>query len=97
MADTDNKAVELISRTERMKSARSSFENHWEDLRLHYHPQGAPITGTQTPGSKVHANVLDPTTDAIRLRAVAMPVGSSTLACTLLPGVCVPVIGAPCG
>lgn len=82
MAESDTQAQELISRVERMKSARAPWETHWEDLRLHYHPQGTPITGAQTPGRKAHANVLDPTGIATARSLIASVVGLTTNSAT---------------
>ena len=79
MTDTP---LELIARLERMKNLRSTLENHWEDLRQHYHPQGTPITGSQTPGQKSHANVLDPTGIITLRNLVAAFVGLTTNSAT---------------
>lgn len=53
--------VEIIQRANRMSSARSTFAQHWEEIRRVTAASAAPFIGTQPAGAKAHQDVFDNT------------------------------------
>ncbi len=51
----------IIDRTERMRTARSTFAAHWQEINDYIAPMAVPPNRTNTPGQKAHGNVLDNT------------------------------------
>lgn len=54
-------ARETIARADRMRSNRSTFDAHWQEVREVIIPLAASVTGRETPGQKAHGAVLDST------------------------------------
>jgi len=58
-------AKEEIAAAEAMKAERSTFDDHWEDVRTYIHPLVASFTGTNTPGEKGRREILDNTGESV--------------------------------
>lgn len=54
-------ARDTIARADRMRSARSTFDAHWQEVRDVIIPLAASVTGREAPGQKAHGAVLDST------------------------------------
>ena len=53
----------IIQRADAMKSARSVWEGHWQEIRDIAYAAGVPFTGTETPGQKSRSQILDGTSE----------------------------------
>ena len=53
----------LIARGERLKSDRSTWEGHWNDVRNYENPSGRGFIEEDTPGSRRRVEVLDNTAE----------------------------------
>lgn len=52
---------EIIRRAEELKSRRSNFESHWQEVRDYIIPVVKAFTGSESPGVKAHDKVVDST------------------------------------
>lgn len=48
----DSRAKELLRRHERMKSSRTNFDSHWQEIADRVLPRASEFTGKKTPGQK---------------------------------------------
>ena len=62
-------AKELLSRFERLKSDRATWESTWQEIVDYFLPNYLPITSTNTPGTRTGQNIYDgqPARDVIKL------------------------------
>jgi hypothetical protein len=55
------KADEIIARRDRLKSARSAWESHWQEIADRVLPRHAEFTARRTPGTKRTKEIFDAT------------------------------------
>src|SRR5262245_10733637 len=76
MSDSESLVRDLLSRGERLRTDRTTFESHWQEIRDVIYPSAEAFRSSEASGSKAHARVLDSTGEqAAELLAAALHAG----------------------